>query len=147
MSRRSSIGRSLFSLGILLSFPLLAAWEPTKPVEFALDDSVSLTNAIPLSLGGADLGGDTNPDIVMGYRSDATSYTGGVRIYYMDGAKLPAGPVDPSGGTVTGMVPAINVNNFNYGVKPSLPSLPYLTDIAAGIKTSPTTGALVIFLR
>src|SRR5256712_2530185 len=46
MSRRSSIGRSLFSLGILLSFPLLAAWEPTKPVEFVIPAGTG---------GGADI--------------------------------------------------------------------------------------------
>ena len=30
------------------------------------------------------LGGLANPDIVMGYRNDETSYLGGVLIYYMD---------------------------------------------------------------
>jgi len=45
MSHRSSIGRSLFSLGILISFPLLA-WEPTKPVEFVIPAGTG---------GGADI--------------------------------------------------------------------------------------------
>src|SRR6266851_1509457 len=45
MNQRSRIGRSLFPLGILISFPLLA-WEPTKPVEFVIPAGTG---------GGADL--------------------------------------------------------------------------------------------
>ncbi len=45
MSHRSSIGRSLFTLGILISLPLLA-WEPTKPVEFVIPAGTG---------GGADI--------------------------------------------------------------------------------------------
>ena len=45
MNQRSRIGRSLFPLGILISFPLLA-WEPTKPVEFVIPAGAG---------GGADL--------------------------------------------------------------------------------------------
>ena len=44
------------------------------------------------------------------------------------------------------MAPAVTVNNFNYGVKPA-PPYPYQTDIAAGIKSSATTGALIVFVR
>jgi hypothetical protein len=45
------------------------------------------------------------------------------------------------------MVPALTFNNFNYGVNPSTPAPPYLMDVAAGIKVSATTGALVVFIR
>jgi hypothetical protein len=45
------------------------------------------------------------------------------------------------------MVPALTTNNFNYGVNPSAPIPPYLSDVAAGIKTGPSTGALVVFIR
>jgi len=48
---------------------------------------------------------------------------------------------------VFNFVPALTVNNFNYGIYPSTPSPPYLTDLAAGVKASATTGALVVFIR
>ena len=116
------------------------------PMTFALDTTVTVPG-IPLALASGDLGGLANPDIVMGYRNDETSYLGGVLIYYMDNGSAAAGPVDPSGGSVTNMVPTLITNDFNYGVKPSTPSPPYLLDVAAGVKSSATTGSLVLFLR
>ena len=44
-------------------------------------------------------------------------------------------------------VPAITTGNFNYGVYPSAPFGPYLTDMAVGVKTSDVTGALVVIIR
>jgi hypothetical protein len=44
-------------------------------------------------------------------------------------------------------VPALTEGNYNYGVKPALPAPPYLHDLAAGVKSSNTTGALVLFIR
>jgi hypothetical protein len=45
------------------------------------------------------------------------------------------------------MVPALTVNNFNFGVRPAVPLPPYLIDLAAGVKVSSTTGAVVVFIR
>jgi hypothetical protein len=45
------------------------------------------------------------------------------------------------------MAPCLTSANFNWGVQPSLPPLPWLTDLAAGIKKDATTGLLVIFIR
>jgi hypothetical protein len=55
--------------------------------------------------------------------------------------------VDPSAASVVNMVPALASANFNYGLNTTAPPSPYLTDLAAGVKASPTTGALVVFVR
>jgi prepilin-type N-terminal cleavage/methylation domain-containing protein len=99
------------------------------------------------SLTSSDFGGTTRGDLVVGYRSDASSYGGGVRIYFTDSGFIPFSGTDPSNGTIINMVPAVCTNNFNYGVYPSSPLPPYLADFAVGVKSSPTTGALVIFIR
>ena len=118
----------------------------TSVLSFSMDDSITAPG-IPLSLAAGDLGGSNGTDMVLGWRTNETSYNGGVTIYYLDSGNLTgAAAVDPSGGTVTNMAPAVTVNNFNYGVKPA-PPYPYQTDIAAGIKSSATTGALIVFVR
>lgn len=99
------------------------------------------------SLVTADLGGAASKDIAMGWRLNETSYVGGVLIYYTDLGTLPAYGVDPSAGAVTNMVPALTANNFNFGVQPSTPAAPYLTDLAAGVKVTALTGALYVFIR
>jgi hypothetical protein len=48
---------------------------------------------------------------------------------------------------VVNFVPALTSGNYNYGVKPAQPTPPFLTDLAAGVKSSNTTGALVLFIR
>ena len=102
---------------------------------------------IVTSLISADFGGASGKDVAMGWRASDSDYGGGVRIYYTDLGTLPSVGVDPSGGSVFNFVPALTVNNFNYGIYPSTPSPPYLTDLAAGVKASATTGALVVFIR
>jgi prepilin-type N-terminal cleavage/methylation domain-containing protein len=102
---------------------------------------------IVMSLVSADMGGLLRNDLVVGLRFSNTGYSGGVRIFYMDLGTIPPFGTDPSGGSITGMVPALTSRNLNYGVNPSTPSPPYLQDFAAGVKTGPTTGALVIFIR
>ncbi len=102
---------------------------------------------IVMSMVAGDYGGTSVNDIAVGFRSDASTYVGGLRIYFLDSKTLPLFGADPSSGTLVNMVPALTVSNFNYGVQPALPSPPYLADLAAGIKTSATTGALVIFIR
>jgi len=99
------------------------------------------------SLVAADLGGLSYPDLAMGWRSSDTGYGGGVQIFYCDLPAMPGTGVDPSDGSVFNFVPALTVNNFNYGTYPSTPTPPFLTDLAAGLKSSPTTGALVVFIR
>src|SRR5439155_11314723 len=103
---------------------------------------------IPLSLVATDLGGVVgHDDLAMGWRQDETSYVGGIRVLSLDLGRLPTTDTDPSSGSVVNMVPALTVNNFNYGVKPVTPLPPYLMDVAAGIKITTLTGALVVFIR
>lgn len=115
-------------------------------MSFSLQREVSAPGLV-MSVAKADFGGLSRNDIAMGWRQNETSYVGGVLIYFTDAGTLPNTGTDPSGGSVTNMVPALTVNDFNYGVKPSVPTPPFLTDLAAGLKSSPTTGALVMFIR
>ena len=99
------------------------------------------------SLVAADFGGGTGADLAVGYRTDTGTYGGGIRIYYLDGSTIPATGSDPSAGSVVNFVPAVCTANFNYGVYPSVTPPPYLPDLAVGVKSSGTTGALVIYIR
>lgn len=101
---------------------------------------------IVTSMLTADLGGTAQSDIALGFRQSTSTYAGGLRIYYLDSPSLPSGGTDPSGGAVTNMVPALTSSNFNFGANPA-PSAPFLADVAAGVKSSATTGALVVFIR
>ena len=100
-----------------------------------------------MSVIAADFGGISRNDIAIGYRSNTSSYVGGTRIYFTDSGTLPLTGVDPSGGAIVNMVPAVTTADFNYGVKPFLPATPWLPDLAAGVKITATTGALVVFIR
>lgn len=102
---------------------------------------------IVMSLTSADFGGLAGKDIAVGWRASESGYGGGLTIYYCDLGDLPPSGTDPSAGSISNMVPALTANDFNYGVKPSPPSPPFLIDLAAGTKTSATTGALVVFIR
>jgi prepilin-type N-terminal cleavage/methylation domain-containing protein len=96
----------------------------------------------------AELGANTSrTDLAVGYRTSTTGYGGGVVIYYMDLGLIPSTGVDPSQGSVVNMVPALASANFNYGLNTTAPPSPFLTDLAAGVKASATTGALVVFIR
>jgi hypothetical protein len=75
------------------------------------------------------------------------TFVGGVRIFFCDTDRIPATGSDPSGGSVTHMVPAVTTGNYNYGLKPAMPVPPYLTDLATGVKITSTTGALVVYIR
>ncbi|MFM8559690.1 MAG: hypothetical protein ACKOC6_08855, partial [bacterium] len=100
------------------------------------------------SLRAADFGGSqTRADLAVGYRTSTTGYGGGVRVFYLDTGVMPTVGSDPSGGSVVNMVPALTSANFNYGLNTTAPPSPYLTDLAAGLKSSATTGALVVFVR
>ena len=100
-----------------------------------------------LALATADMGGGASiNDLIMGWRSSTSTYAGGVSIYYLDVLGLPDNGVDPSGGSLLNMVPAIATANFNYGTYQP-PAPPYFTDLAVGVKSSATAGSLVIFIR
>jgi hypothetical protein len=102
---------------------------------------------IVLSQSAADFGGNpSRTDLAVGYRTSTVGYGGGVVIYYMDSGLIPFLGVDPSAGSISNMVPALATANFNWGLNTTTPPTP-LSDLAAGVKASPTTGALVVFIR
>jgi prepilin-type N-terminal cleavage/methylation domain-containing protein len=123
----------------------LEQWANVTGLSFALARSVQA--GIVMSLIAADMGGAAREDLIVGWRSTETSYSGGISIFFTDLGVIPPFASDPSNGAITYMVPALTSNNFNYGVQPSTPAPPFLKDVAAGIKTGPTTGALVVFIR
>jgi prepilin-type N-terminal cleavage/methylation domain-containing protein len=116
-------------------------------MSFSKDRTVAAPGLV-MSLCSADFGGlATHNDFAMGWRQNTTSFVGGVKIYPLDTGRLINNDIDPSAGSITNMVPALSVNNFNYGIQPVTPIGPYLMDLAAGVKISATTGALVVFIR
>lgn len=103
---------------------------------------------VVMSVSIADMGGNSSySDLIVGWRSSDTAYGGGVTIYYLDLLTLPSAGVDPSNGAIVNMVPASTVANFNYGLNTTTPPSPYLPDFAVGVKSSATTGAVVVFIR
>lgn len=111
-------------------------------------DAVVSAGGIVQSITAADLGGSTSrTDVAVGYRTSSTGYGGGVRVYYLDTGRINGAGTDPSGGSVVNMVPALTWANFNYGLNTTAPPSPYLSDLAAGMKSSATTGALIVFVR
>ncbi len=117
------------------------------PYSFAIVRGVDAPGIV-LSMVAADLGGLANrTDLAVGFRTSTAGYGGGVCIFYMDLGLIPFLSVDPSQGTVVNMVPALASANFNYGLNTTAPPSPYLSDLAAGVKASATTGALVVFIR
>jgi len=101
-----------------------------------------------MSMNAGDFGGSpSRTDLAVGYRTSTTGYGGGLVIYFMDLGNIPNNGVDPSGSTIVNMVPALASANFNYGLNTTTPPTPYLTDLAAGVKAGPDTGALVVFVR
>lgn len=102
---------------------------------------------IIMSISIADMGGGSASDLIVGWRATDTGYGGGVSVYYLDVLTLPSMGVDPSNGSILNMVPASTVANFNYGLNTTAPPTPYLSDFAVGVKSSATTGAVVVFIR
>jgi len=123
-------------------------WRNTTPSTFAF----TLTSQVDApgfvcTLAATDLGGGTGKDIAAGFRTSTTGFGGGVRVYYTDLGSLTGPGVDPTGGVVVNLVPALTTGNFNFGAYPSTPYPPYLSDLAVGVKTSEYTGALVVIIR
>ncbi|MBI5170063.1 MAG: hypothetical protein HZA61_11285 [Candidatus Eisenbacteria bacterium] len=114
---------------------------------FSHDRTVD-ASGIVMSITVADMGATQSiQDLVVGWRTAEGSYGGGVTIYYLDVRTLPNTGVDPSNGTIVNMVPATTSSNFNYGLNSTAPPSPYLSDLAVGVKSGASTGALVIFIR
>lgn len=103
-------------------------------------------DGIVMSLLAADFGGSPREDLAVGVRATSTGYVGDVEIYFTDIFGLSPSGTDPSAGSIGNMVPALTRGNYNFGVNP-MPSAPYLTDLACGVKISATTGAIVVFIR
>lgn len=112
---------------------------------FAKDREVTAPGIV-LSLVSGDFGGLTGNDIAVGWRADQSTYVGGLRVYFCDALRIPSSGTDPSGGSVVNMVPALTVGNFDYGIFPAT-TWPSAMDLAAGVKISATTGALVVYIR
>jgi hypothetical protein len=126
----------------------LQYWRNTTPSILEFTQAVQLdAPGLVASVAAVDLGGGSRKDIAVGYRTSTSGYGGGIRIYYTDLGTLSGTGVDPTGGAVVNYVPTITSGNFDYGVYPATPFPPFLDDIAAGVKISDTTGALVVILR
>ena len=103
---------------------------------------------IVMSITMADMGGTQSIlDLIVGWKTAEGSYGGGVSVYYLDVRTLPNTGVDPSNGSIVNMVPATTSSNFNYGLNTTTPPSPYLSDLAVGVKSGASTGALVVFIR
>ena len=99
------------------------------------------------SLGVGDFGGNASyEDIAAGWRADVGSFSGGLRIFYTDLGTVPDDGVDPLPSDIINWVAAITVNNFNWGLYPAY-SGTVLTDLAVGVKSSATEGAIWILVR
>jgi hypothetical protein len=110
-------------------------------------DTTLAVHGIPLSLASADLGGARNPDLVVGMRDHESGYGGRLDVYFMDGGRVPRRPVDPSQGTIHGMVPAITLDHFDRGAIPERGGSPARLDVAAAVWNTATSGELVVLLR
>jgi prepilin-type N-terminal cleavage/methylation domain-containing protein len=126
----------------------LQYWRNTTPSIFDFKQIAQVdAPGLVASVVAVDLGGGSRKDVAVGYRTSSSGYGGGIRIYYTDMGTISGTGVDPTGGSVVNFVPTITTGNFNYGVYPATPFPPFLDDIAAGVKISDTTGALVVILR
>ncbi|HEY2954583.1 MAG TPA: SdrD B-like domain-containing protein [Candidatus Eisenbacteria bacterium] len=126
----------------------LQYWRNSTPATFAFTKA-SEVNApgYVTAVQAADFGGGSGKDIAIGYRTSATGFGGGIALYYTDLGTLVANGFDPTAGAVVNYVPTLTSGDFNYGMYPVVPSPPYLNDLVAGVKSSDTSGALVLIIR
>jgi len=97
-------------------------------------------------IAAADFGGLPRNDIAVGWRTDTGSYSGGVVIYFTDLGTLPISGVDPSAGLIRNWCAAMTTNNFNFGTYPTFAGA-QLRDLAVGVKSSASAGALWVLVR
>jgi len=123
-------------------------WCNTTPSTFTFTKIAEVSPpGFVTAIAAADFGGGSGKDVAVGYRTSTSGFGGGVRLYYTDVRTLVGNGVDPSGGEVVNFVPTMTTGDFNYGAYPLAPSPPYLDDLVVGLKSSETTGALVLILR
>jgi prepilin-type N-terminal cleavage/methylation domain-containing protein len=120
--------------------------DPLYPYDMRLSEQ-HVAPGIVLSLEATELGGlVSREDLAVGYRNSESGFSGGVDVFFLDGGSLPSQGTDPSGGLANFMVPALNGNNFDSGDNPA-PKVVQLDDLAGAMKSSATTGAVLVFLR
>jgi prepilin-type N-terminal cleavage/methylation domain-containing protein len=117
----------------------------TSTWTYTASQSFSAPGAV-LSMAAADLGGSSSADIAVGYVTNTSSGTGGVRIFYNVGGAISTTSVDPSAGTVTKQVVALTTGNFNYSSNPSTAG-PYRTDLAICWRSSSFLAYFVMYTR
>ena len=120
-------------------------WRGNGSGDFSLTQNFVAPGPV-LCLAAADLGGVSRNDIVFGFRTNESVYSGGVRILYTDLGILPATAVDPAGGTASYMTTSVVSANFNYRLNNTTPG-PYYADLAVAQKPTATTGNLLVFIR
>lgn len=103
-------------------------------------------NGIVTSLNHTDLNGDEIDDILVGWRDSATTFLGGLEIWYTTAKTLPSSGTDATGGKINRMVTEIVVGDFNYGVYPTTPTSS-LPDIAAVARKDFTHGQIIVLTR
>ena len=99
-----------------------------------------------LTVCAADLGGTSRNDIIFGFRTNESSYSGGVRILFTDLGAIPMSAVDPAGGTSDYMTTSVVSANFNFRLNNTTPG-PYYADLAVAQKPTVLTGALLVYIR
>lgn len=99
------------------------------------------------ALAAADVGGSSATDLLVGYVTNTTSLSGGVREYENLGGALSTTATDPTNGGVTKSVVAIVTANFNYATAPSVTAGPYKTDFAIGYNSSSLVGVVKVYVR
>jgi hypothetical protein len=120
-------------------------WHGTGSADFSLQQTFT-TGGPVLSVVAADLGGTGRNDIIYGFRTDETVYTGGTRILFLDTYALPPDDSDPFAGTQSWMAPSMTANHFTYRINPTTGNQTDI-DLAVAAKTGATTGSLNILTR
>lgn len=114
-------------------------WHNNSDGTFGQDDTLATYTANPggmvRCLGLARIYPDVYPDIALGTKTG--DFTGMILLYDLAYGRFPwGGPVDPSGGTETGTMRALNIADFDKNGN---------NDFIVGERTGVTEGKLVIF--
>ena len=120
-------------------------WRGNGSGNFTLTQAFAAPGPV-LCVCAADLGGNSRNDIIFGFRTNESVYSGGVRILFTDLGVLPFAAVDPSAGTSSYMTTSVVSANFNFRLNNTTPG-PYYADLAVAQKPTVSTGALLVFVR